>query len=174
TSGSTGLPKGVMVEHRNLVNYTVDAIRLFAITPEDVVLQQNSLNFDLSAEEIFPALLGGATLMPATQIFGAGASGSRPPSVVHLTAAHWHTLVAEWDRQPAKARELLDSVRLVNVTGDALSTQKLELWDRFRPEHTRLVNTYGPTETTVSCTAAYVGFDEARQRGMGIATIGKP
>ncbi|MGX5906179.1 AMP-binding protein, partial [Burkholderia gladioli] len=60
------------------------------------------------------------------------------------------------------------------VTGDALSTQKLELWDRFRPEHTRLVNTYGPTETTVSCTAAYVGFDEARQRGMGIATIGKP
>ncbi|WP_334038199.1 AMP-binding protein, partial [Burkholderia gladioli] len=64
--------------------------------------------------------------------------------------------------------------RLVNVTGDALSTQKLELWDRFRPEHTRLVNTYGPTETTVSCTAAYVGFDEARQRGMGIATIGKP
>ncbi|MBU9215107.1 non-ribosomal peptide synthetase, partial [Burkholderia gladioli] len=31
-----------------------------------------------------------------------------------------------------------------------------------------------PTETTVSCTAAYVGFDEARQRGMGIATIGKP
>ncbi|WP_186137234.1 non-ribosomal peptide synthetase, partial [Burkholderia gladioli] len=178
TSGSTGLPKGVMVEHRNLVNYTVDAIRLFAITPEDVVLQQNSLNFDLSAEEIFPALLGGATLMPATQIFGYGEPGeteaARKPSFVHLTAAHWHTLVAEWDRRPERARELLASVRLVNVTGDALSTQKLELWDRFRPEHTRLVNTYGPTETTVSCTAAYVGFDEARQRGMGIATIGKP
>ncbi|TCK33795.1 amino acid adenylation domain-containing protein [Paraburkholderia sp. BL8N3] len=174
TSGSTGTPKGVMVEHRNLVNYTTDAVRLFGISPADVVFQQNSLNFDLSAEEIFPALLGGATLMPATQLFGAGSFASTRPSVVHLTAAHWHTLVAEWDRVPQRARELLDSVRLVNVTGDALSTQKLELWDRFRPAHTRLVNTYGPTETTVSCTAAYVSYDQAHARGMSIAPIGTP
>jgi amino acid adenylation domain-containing protein len=70
TSGSTGLPKGVMVEHRGLVNYCVDAIRLFGLTPADTVLQQNTLNFDLSVEEIFPALLAGATLAPTRQLFG--------------------------------------------------------------------------------------------------------
>ncbi|MEX5591013.1 AMP-binding protein, partial [Pseudomonas urmiensis] len=61
TSGSTGNPKGVMIEHRGLVNYSVDAARLFGLSQSDTVLQQNTLNFDLSVEEIFPALLAGAT-----------------------------------------------------------------------------------------------------------------
>ncbi|WP_147466134.1 AMP-binding protein, partial [Pseudomonas syringae] len=43
TSGSTGNPKGVMIEHRGLVNYSVDAARLFALSPTDTVLQQNTL-----------------------------------------------------------------------------------------------------------------------------------
>ncbi|MCI0998248.1 AMP-binding protein, partial [Pseudomonas corrugata] len=59
TSGSTGAPKGVMIEHRGLVNYCVDAVRLFELTPADTVLQQNTLYFDLSVEEIFPALVAG-------------------------------------------------------------------------------------------------------------------
>src|SRR5581483_5185084 len=51
TSGSTGQPKGVMIEHRNLVNYALAAIEWFGLGADDVVLQQNSLNFDLSLEE---------------------------------------------------------------------------------------------------------------------------
>ncbi|WP_046266716.1 AMP-binding protein, partial [Pseudomonas syringae] len=43
TSGSTGNPKGVMIEHRGLVNYSVDAARLFDLSPTDTVLQQNTL-----------------------------------------------------------------------------------------------------------------------------------
>ncbi|MBC8882367.1 AMP-binding protein, partial [Pseudomonas cerasi] len=63
----------------------------------------------------------------------------------------------------------------INVTGDALSAQKLKLWDEMRPAHTRLINTYGPTEATVSCTAAYVSHDVvAGSEGSGNATIGKP
>ncbi|WP_010446081.1 AMP-binding protein, partial [Pseudomonas asplenii] len=65
-----GNPKGVMIEHRGLVNYSVDAARLFGLTPADTVLQQNTLNFDLSVEEIFPALVAGATLAPSREIFG--------------------------------------------------------------------------------------------------------
>ncbi|WP_460901673.1 amino acid adenylation domain-containing protein, partial [Paraburkholderia jirisanensis] len=175
TSGSTGKPKGVMVEHRQLVNYVLDAVRLFGLSAADVVMQQNSLNFDLSVEEIFPALAAGATLAPSSRIFGfsvgatdtagnlastdstsssaadsignstgggnnvginsigAGdgngstdSNGTTPRATfVHLTAAHWHTLVAEWHRNPARALEQLHGVRLVNVTGDALSAQKL-------------------------------------------------
>ncbi|GAB0072626.1 hypothetical protein IBA8403_32190 [Pseudomonas syringae] len=177
TSGSTGNPKGVMIEHRGLVNYSVDAARLFGLAPTDTVLQQNTLNFDLSVEEIFPALLAGATLAPSREIFGNEGLETHGihPTVLHLTAAHWHTLVAEWHNQPQAAEQRLAEVRLINVTGDALSAQKLKLWDEVRPAHTRLINTYGPTEATVSCTAAYVSHDAvAGSEGSGNATIGKP
>jgi len=177
TSGSTGNPKGVMIEHRGLVNYSLDAARLFGLTPADTVLQQNTLNFDLSVEEIFPALLAGATLAPSREVFGSEGRkdhGIRP-TFLHMTAAHWHTLVAEWHSQPQVAQQRLADVRLINVTGDALSAQKLKLWDEVRPAHTRLVNTYGPTEATVSCTAAYVTHDAvAGSEESGNATIGKP
>ncbi|MCF5709236.1 amino acid adenylation domain-containing protein [Pseudomonas syringae] len=177
TSGSTGKPKGVMIEHRGLINYSLDAAKLFELSPADTVLQQNTLNFDLSVEEIFPALLAGATLAPSREIFGSelAAQESIHPTVLHLTAAHWHTLAAEWHHQPQVAAQRLQHVRLINVTGDALSAQKLKLWDEVRPAHTRLINTYGPTEATVSCTAAYVSHDAvAGSEGSGNATIGKP
>ncbi|MDC6496977.1 AMP-binding protein, partial [Pseudomonas syringae] len=135
------------------------------------------LNFDLSVEEIFPALLAGATLAPSREIFGSEGTENHGiyPTVLHLTAAHWHTLVAEWHNQPQAAEQRLAEVRLINVTGDALSAQKLKLWDEVRPAHTRLINTYGPTEATVSCTAAYVSHDAvAGSEGSGNATIGKP
>ncbi|WP_248750467.1 non-ribosomal peptide synthase/polyketide synthase [Pseudomonas sp. MWU15-20650] len=173
TSGSTGNPKGVMIEHRGLVNYSLDAARLFGLTAQDTVLQQNTLNFDLSVEEIFPALLAGATLAPSRHVFGSEAAQDPAITltVLHLTAAHWHTLAAEWHHTPHQAQAHLQHVRLINVTGDALSAQKLKLWDEVRPAHTRLINTYGPTEATVSCTAAYVTHSADTN---GNTTIGKP
>ncbi|QTB46101.1 amino acid adenylation domain-containing protein [Burkholderia pseudomallei] len=173
TSGSTGQPKGVMIEHRNLVNYTLDAIRWFGLGPGETVLQQNSLNFDLSLEEIVPALSSGATLAPAVELFGAGGSArghSARPTMIHLTAAHWQQLVGEWHRAGARLAAALEGVRLVNVTGDALSPHKLEQWDAIRPAHTRLINTYGPTEITISCSAAYV----RHAPGMSRVSIGRP
>ncbi|WP_438011794.1 amino acid adenylation domain-containing protein [Sorangium sp. So ce321] len=167
TSGSSGQPKGVMIEHRNLVNYTLAAIEWFGLGPADTVLQQNSLNFDLSLEEIMPALLAGARLLPRSRPFGAGDEGERA-SVVHLTAAHWHSLVGEWSR-PGAGAPPLDGVRMMNVTGDALSPHALGRWEALGAE-TRLINTYGPTEVTVSCSAAYVRHEAGAAR----VSIGKP
>ncbi|WP_045727059.1 AMP-binding protein, partial [Xanthomonas sp. GPE 39] len=165
TSGSTGTPKGVMIEHRNLCNYALDAVRLFGVTHTDLVLQQNSISFDLSVEEIFPALLGGAALVLAPTIFGAVDHGCTDTSlyprvtVVHLTMAHWHSLVGAWKQSPELARAQLQGVRLLNVTGDAISPQKLRQWHALRPYDIEVVNTYGPTETTVSCTAEHLRQD---------------
>ncbi len=175
TSGSTGQPKGVMVEHVQLVNYAIEAVKLFELFESDTVLQQNSQNFDLSLEEIVPTLISGATLLLTNQIFGIGQYSqllgiSLSPTVVHLTAAHWHGLVTEWHQSPDKAYDLLSGVRLINVTGETLSLHKLKTWDALQVGHIQLVNTYGPTEATVSCTAAYVKYDSALKS----VSIGKP
>ena len=156
TSGSTGRPKGVLVEHRCILNYVAGAIRLFGLSPNDVVLHQNSPSFDLSIEEIFPALASGALLVLASGVFGVTDKQDAGCSLIHLTAAHWQNLVSEWERFPALAAEQLAGVRLVNVTGDAIPAEKLIAWDQLKPASTLLVNTYGPTETAVSCTAAYL------------------
>src|SRR5262249_34155102 len=74
TSGSTGMPKGVMVEHRSLVNYTVSAGAEYAIAPGDRVLQFASFSFDASAEEIYPCLTRGATLVLRTESMLSGIS----------------------------------------------------------------------------------------------------
>ena len=62
TSGSTGQPKGVMVEHRSVVNLCSDQIRRYQIGAQDHVLKVSSISFDASVEQMFVTLLSGATL----------------------------------------------------------------------------------------------------------------
>src|SRR5262249_38773263 len=63
TSGTTGRPKGVMIEHRALRNYTEAAVAEYGIKASDRVLQFASIGFDASAEEIYPCLIRGGTLI---------------------------------------------------------------------------------------------------------------
>ncbi len=61
TSGTTGNPKGTLINHRGVVRL-VRNTNYLDITPEDRILQTASIVFDASTEEIFGALLNGATL----------------------------------------------------------------------------------------------------------------
>src|SRR6185436_19533030 len=63
TSGSTGKPKGVLVQHNSLINYTENICAEFAVGPGDRALQFASIAFDAAAEEIYPSLTRGATLV---------------------------------------------------------------------------------------------------------------
>jgi non-ribosomal peptide synthetase component F len=65
TSGSTGQPKGVMIEHRSVVNYLTWIARAFPLDASDRVLHKTPISFDASAEEIFFPLASGAPLVIA-------------------------------------------------------------------------------------------------------------
>ncbi|MDR6224079.1 non-ribosomal peptide synthetase [Desmospora profundinema] len=65
TSGTTGRPKGVMMEHRSLVNLLHDQLSRHEIPFDENVLQFSSISFDVSFQEIFSALLSGGTLLIA-------------------------------------------------------------------------------------------------------------
>ena len=151
TSGSTGRPKGVLVPHSALVNYVLSTAVEGGIGPHDRVLQFASMSFDTSAEEIYPCLTRGATL-----VLRDDAMGSSPEiflreverlgiTVLDLPTAFWHELVAQDLEWPA-------SVRLVILGGEQAHAARLDAWRERVGERIRLLNTYGPTEATIVTT----------------------
>ncbi len=62
TSGSTGVPKGVLVENRNVCHYVRAFQREFHPSSRDVMLQYSVCSFDIFVEEVFTTLLSGAAL----------------------------------------------------------------------------------------------------------------
>ncbi|ABW31352.1 non-ribosomal peptide synthetase [Acaryochloris marina] len=155
TSGSTGKPKGVMVNHRSLVNYTEAIASAYVLKPSDRVLQFASINFDVAAEEIFPTLAQGGTLVLRTDEM----LDSIPTflhqvqalelTVLNLPTAFWHQFTAELDRM---STTVPDSLRLVVIGGERALADRVQTWHRVVGEQIRLVNCYGPTEATIGAT----------------------
>ncbi|MEG3902161.1 amino acid adenylation domain-containing protein [Microcoleus sp. B4-C5] len=155
TSGSTGQPKGVMVQHQSLANYTQAASVEYGIEPGDRVLQFASLSFDASAEEIYPCLTRGATLvLRGNSMLDSISSFLKKCreweiTVLDLPTAYWRELTA---RLSAEKSEFPPSVRLTIIGGETALSASLNQWQKCVSEKVRLVNTYGPTETTIVAT----------------------
>ena len=155
TSGSTGKPKGVMIEHGSLAAYVETAAVEYAITPDDRVLQFASVSFDTSAEEIYPCLARGATLVLRTNEMIGSAQSFLDQSLAwgitvwNLPTAFWHFLATEFARLTISPPP---SLRLVIIGGEKALTTRLELWQQQVSNSVRLINTYGPTETTIVAT----------------------
>ncbi len=155
TSGSTGKPKGVMIQHQSLVNYTQSAIQEYRISASDRILQFASISFDAAAEEIFPCLTQGATLVLRTeQMLSSMAVFLQKchhwqVTILDLPTAFWHQLVAEI---VAMDLTLPDSLRLVILGGEKALFDSFILWQQRVNSSVRLVNSYGPTEATIVTT----------------------
>ncbi|MEG4112400.1 MULTISPECIES: amino acid adenylation domain-containing protein [unclassified Microcoleus] len=155
TSGSTGKPKGVMVQHQSLANYTQAASVEYGIKAGDHILQFASFSFDASAEEIYPCLTRGATLVLRGNSMLDSISSFLQKcrewqiTVLDLPTAYWRELTA---RLSAEKAEFPPSVRLTIIGGEAALPASLNQWRKCVSEKVRLVNTYGPTETTIVAT----------------------
>ncbi|HEY4595794.1 MAG TPA: amino acid adenylation domain-containing protein, partial [Thermoanaerobaculia bacterium] len=160
TSGSTGRPKGALVSHASLLNYVRGAGADAAIGPGDRVLQFASMSFDTSAEEIYPCLTRGATLVLRDDAL-AGAPESflgeverLGLTVLDLPTAYWHELV---DGMAAQGLEWPACARLVILGGEQARADRLDVWRQRVGERCRLLNTYGPTEATIVTTRRELG-----------------
>ncbi len=147
TSGSTGVPKGVAIRHRDIVDFAFD--RRFATGATERVLLHSPHSFDANTLELWPTLLSGGQLVVA------------PPGDVdvallrQLIVEHrltWVFLTAGLFRMVAQeAPETLAGVREAWTGGDVVPGAAVRRVLRACPG-LMVVDVYGPTEVTVSAT----------------------
>ncbi|POZ51245.1 non-ribosomal peptide synthetase [Methylovulum psychrotolerans] len=146
TSGSTGQPKGVMVNHGNVVNL-INMTDYAPITPQDCVAHCANPAFDASTWEIWAALLNGARLAIIAQDVVLQAPDfnntliNEGATALWLTAGLFHQYLDVLTPAFARLSYLL-------VGGDVVDSQAVSrlLASGTGPAH--LINGYGPTETT--------------------------
>ena len=155
TSGSTGQPRGVLIRHRAVVNHNVDFVRRYGLEPGDRVLQFASISFDTAAEELFPALLAGATVVLRSDEATISLEdflrwvGEQRLTIVDLPTSYWHFWVSELTRTTLPWP---DSLRWVIVGGEKVLPDRLAAWQRLVGERVNWSNGYGPTEATIQAT----------------------
>ncbi|MBN1993050.1 MAG: amino acid adenylation domain-containing protein [Anaerolineae bacterium] len=175
TSGSTGQPKGVMIEHHSLAWYAKTATAMYGLTANDRVLQFAPISFDISVEEIYPCLTCGATLaLRAEEIAGSipaflEACRQGGITALFLPTAFWHELATGLANEPWR---LPASLRLVSFGGEKVLPERVAAWRRAIGNRVQLMNGYGPTETTVVATLCQLS-DTAEAAAWSASSIGR-
>lgn len=151
TSGSTGVPKGVVITHANVWHFVRWAVQYFGIGPSDRNSGHSPLHFDLSMFDIYGTFAAGAELVMI------------PPELSLLP----HRLaklirdeeLTQWFSVPsvlnymAKFDAVKDgdfpALKRLMWCGEVFPTPPLIHWMKRLP-HVRFTNLYGPTETTIA------------------------
>lgn len=172
TSGSTGVPKGILVGHRSVIDFIDCFTSLFAITGEDVIANQAPFDFDVSVKDIYSAIAVGATLaviprklfsIPTALVDFLEEKGTTTmiwavSALCLLTSFH----ALEY-KTPATINKILFS-------GEVMPLKALRRFREHLP-NACYVNVYGPTEITCNCT--YHILEKERDYADGIP-IGIP
>ncbi len=173
TSGSTGVPKGVVACHRSVVDLVESFSDAFGFDENMVHANQAPFDFDMSVKDIYNAMRNGSTVVVVPKkLF------SLPKLLLEfLTEYNVNTLC--WavsalrivsDFRALGAAERLPDLRYVLFSGEVMPIKALNYWMEHIPGP-MYVNLYGPTETTCNCTYYIVN---GKQDELKALPIGKP
>lgn len=152
TSGSTGIPKGVMACHRSVIDYIESLCEILAFSENTVFGNQTPLYFDACLKEIIPTIKYGATtfLIPKSLFMF-------PAKLVEYLNRHkintlcWVvsalTMISSFR---TLEKVIPEYVTTIAFASEVFPIKQLNLWRSALP-NTRFINLYGPTETTGIC-----------------------
>ena len=172
TSGSTGVPKGIVVSSRSVLDFIGCFTALFDITEKDVIANQAPFDFDVSVKDIYSAMKAGATLaVVPRRLFSVPTELMDFLCEKQATTLIWAVsalcLITGFHALDYKTP---DTVRKILFSGEVMPLRALKEFRRHLPGCT-YVNLYGPTEITCNCT--YHVLEKDRDYSAGIP-IGVP
>jgi amino acid adenylation domain-containing protein len=158
TSGSTGAPKGVPIQHRNVAAYLDHVIGRYELGVGARLTQTFDLTFDLSVFDLFAAWGSGATLVVPN------AHDILAPArfVARERITHWFSVpsvISLAMRLRGLAPDSMPALRWSLFCGEPLTPAQARAWQAAAPKSV-LENLYGPTELTLSCTQYRVPAQE--------------
>ncbi|MCX6578639.1 MAG: amino acid adenylation domain-containing protein [Candidatus Aminicenantes bacterium] len=166
TSGSSGIPKGVLVEHRTIVNTLWWRKNFYGYNPDSVSLQNPPYFFDSSVTDIFTPLLGGARLVLIEEKERMDLAALKKIITIHKVThfiavpAFYHVLLEEIGAE-------LACLKMICAAGEYFPDELVKKHFKKLPR-VRITNEYGPTENSVNTTIYELTLDSPR------AYIGKP
>jgi amino acid adenylation domain-containing protein len=151
TSGTTGVPKGVLGTHQGLAHFLDWQRETFDICPQDRVAQLTGLSFDVVLRDIFLPLTSGATLcLP-------GDTEDLSPGRIlpwlerqQITLLHTVPTLAQSWLLNVPTGISLRTLRQIFFAGEPLTASLIQRWRETFPLAGEIVNLYGPTETTLA------------------------
>ena len=172
TSGSTGVPKGVVITHANVSRYLQWAVRYFGLTSSDKMSAHPPLHFDLSVMDIFGSLGVGAELHLVP--YEINLLPNKVADFIRRSElTHWFSVpsllnyMAKFDVVKEKDFQVL---KRILWCGEVFPTPSLSYWMKRLP-HVSFTNLYGPTEATIA--SSYYTVPACPEDGTSPIPIGK-
>lgn len=172
TSGTTGMPKGVMISAGALRNYLEESRPWTGLAPEDRLAETCDVTFDLTVHNLFLAAEAGASLhiLSALEMMAPGRFVRARGITVWMSVP---TLIAMMRNNGALKTGVFPSLRLSIFCGEPLPIAAAEAWAAAAPNGV-IDNIYGPTEATVICLRQRLTNPPVTTPGRGIVAIGTP
>jgi amino acid adenylation domain-containing protein len=150
TSGSTGQPKGVMQNHRNVLHYIRVYTNNLHLRSDDRLTLLSTYCFDASVMDIYGALLNGAALYPIDIREDGLADLSKQLIDEQITVYHSTPTVYRYFVNTLNGQRDFSRLRLVVLGGEKVNRTDVESYQKHFPDDCLFVNGLGPTEATVS------------------------
>lgn len=153
TSGSTGVPKGVLISHRSVIDFMEYFTDLFHITEKDIIGNQAPFDFDVSVKDIYSTLKVGATMtIIPKKLFSIPMQLMDYLCERRITTLIWAvSALCMVTQLKAMTYKVPVDVNKILFSGEAMPIKHLKLWQKYLPT-AEYVNLYGPTEITCNCT----------------------
>ncbi|EHD4527950.1 amino acid adenylation domain-containing protein [Campylobacter upsaliensis] len=152
TSGSTGLPKGVSISHKSVIDYAFWVSEEFELDENEIIANQAPLYFDNSILDIFPTIKeGGSVHLVPNSLFAFPLKVLEYLENEEVNTIFWvPSVLIYFANTQALEKFKLEKLKKVLFCGEIMPNKQLNYWRTHLP-HTLFANLYGPTEITDVC-----------------------